>query len=139
MLLLGNITRNFHWSVLLYFSECFHFLEISVLLRGNKEVNDEFFLFLRRAKRWVDHERPRRYSENGRYWEREEKGLVRSVKKVNRWEGEKVISENLKSSKNKLKKWSNTLHPIPIYHNFFYFFGESIPNKYNLLCLIIFK
>ena len=83
-------------------------------------------LFLRKAKRWVDHERPRGYSENGRKWEREEKGLVRSVKKVKRWEGEKVISENLKSTQNKLKEWSKepsrNVHSLlyPITTSFFF-------------------
>ena len=94
------------------------------------------FLFLRRAKRWVDHERPRGYSENGRKWEREEKGLVRSVKRVKRWEGEKVISEKLKSTKNKLKKWSkepsrnvhSLLYPITTIFLFFFFLWESIYN-----------
>ena len=88
-----------------------------------------------RTKRWVDHERPRGYSENGRNWEREEKGLVRSVKKVKRWEVEKVISEKLKSSKNKLKKWSkepsrnvhSLLYPITTIF-FFFFLWESIYN-----------
>ena len=44
-------------------------------------------------------EKLRGYSENGRKWEREEKGPVRLVKTVKRWEGEKIISEKLKSKK----------------------------------------
>ena len=71
--------------------------------------------YLRRAKQWVDPERSRGYNENGRKWEREEKGLVKSGKKVKRWEGETIISEKLESTKdikkcestkNELKKWS---------------------------------
>ena len=60
--------------------------------------------------------------------EREEKGLVRSVKKVKRWEGGKVISEKLRSTKNKLKKWSeepsrnvhSLLYPITTNKKFFF-------------------
>ena len=52
-----------------------------------------FFFSSRKAIRWVDPERPRGNRENGRKWKMEEKGLVKSVKKVKTWEGEKIIFE----------------------------------------------